>query len=68
VGLVAYLVEINVLCQASGCERRAAVELRRYDNEPAGQYCRKCGATKLADLKRQEAAEWERRAQGVPRH
>lgn len=58
---MAYTVELVVPCQGWHCPRRAVVELHRYNNEPAGRYCRPCGKLKLREMERDEQAMWERR-------
>lgn len=59
---MAYLTEIDVRCEAgTECGRRAVVELHRYNNEPAGRFCRSCGAVQLRELKRWEEQMWEQR-------
>lgn len=51
---MAYLIEIQTQCDSTGCCGRAAVELRDWNNESRGRFCRKCGRRKLAERKRFE--------------
>lgn len=43
---MAYLRDIGQQCEASGCTKRAAVELFDYRNESRGRYCRACGGVR----------------------
>ncbi len=54
---MAYLLELSLTCDGRGrqCKSSAKVTLKNHRNETIGQFCRPCGKTNLASLKRSEA-------------
>jgi hypothetical protein len=54
---MAYLREINSICEAHGCIKGAFVELFSHDNYSIGKYCRRHGNEKLKSLNKEERSK-----------
>jgi hypothetical protein len=48
----AYMFEIKVTCDESGCDRRAVVQVNNRYNESRGRFCRRHGNLRLWELQR----------------
>ena len=53
---MAYMTDIVWKCNSAGCTSRATVRVFNTFNSPCGEYCRKHGAKRVADLTRAEPA------------
>jgi hypothetical protein len=46
---MAYLLDLQMVCDVAECRSRAVVELRDWRNESRGRFCRKHGQQRLRE-------------------
>jgi hypothetical protein len=51
---MAVLVELKTRCQVEDCINLQVVELRDWNGEHRGKFCRVCGEKKLAEMEKYE--------------